>query len=89
MDFFGGIPYTNYGTSSGIVRMRTANIFMDWDRNSLRVGVEEPLISPLSPTSYATVAQPGLAWAGNLWAWAPQLRFAHQFLKSEDQHFQL
>jgi hypothetical protein len=62
---------------------------MDWERDSLHVGVEEPLISPLSPTSYATVAEPGLAWAGNLWTWAPQLRFAHQFLKSEGQHFQL
>lgn len=89
MDFFGGIPYSNFGTSSGIVRMRTASINLDWDHNLLQVGVAAPLISPLSPTSYATVAEPGMAWAGNLWTWAPQLRVAHQFANSNARRFQL
>ena len=89
MDFFGGIPLSNFGTSSGIVRMRTASINFDWDRNLVQVGVAAPLISPLSPTSYATVAEPGMAWAGNLWTWAPQLRIAHQFVSSSEQRFQL
>lgn len=39
----------------------------------------EPLISPLSPTSYASVAEPAMSWAGNLWTWAPQLRYQHRF----------
>jgi chaperonin cofactor prefoldin len=89
LDFFGGIPLSNFGTSSGIVRMRTASINFDWNRNLVQVGVAAPLISPLSPTSYATVAEPGMAWAGNLWTWAPQLRVAHQFVSSSDRRFQL
>jgi hypothetical protein len=89
LDFFGGIPLSDFGTSAGIVRMRTASINFDWDRNLVQVGLAAPLISPLSPTSYATVAEPGMAWAGNLWTWAPQLRVAHQFVSSSEQRFQV
>jgi hypothetical protein len=89
LDFFGGIPLGNFGTSAGIVRMRTASINFDWDRNLVQMGLAAPLISPLSPTSYATVAEPGMAWAGNLWTWAPQLRVAHQFMSSREQRFQM
>jgi chaperonin cofactor prefoldin len=88
MDFFGGIPLSNFGTSAGIVRMRTASVNFDWDRTLAQVGLAAPLISPLSPTSYATVAEPGMAWAGNLWTWAPQLRIAHQFLSSNEKRLQ-
>jgi hypothetical protein len=89
VDFFGGIPYSNFGTASGLVRLRTASINFDWTRDSLQVGMEAPLISPLSPTSYATVAEPGMAWAGNLWTWAPQIRYAHQFSSPNSGHFKL
>jgi hypothetical protein len=78
LDFFGGLAYASYGTSAGLVRMRTASVNFDWDNDSIQAGMVVPLISPLSPTSYATVAVPGLAGAGNLWAWSPQLRYAHQ-----------
>lgn len=84
-DFFGGIPYSNYGTAAGIVRMRTASINLDWQRDSIQFGMVAPLISPLSPTSYATVAEPGMSWAGNLWTWAPQLRIAHRFPLSDEK----
>jgi uncharacterized coiled-coil protein SlyX len=89
-DFYGGLPYSNYVTAAGIVRMRTASVHMDWERNSLEGGMEAPLISPLSPTTYAMVAEPGMAWAGNLWTWAGQLRYAHQFVgANEHQHLQI
>ena len=88
-DFYGGIPYSNYGTVAGLVRMRTAGIHLNWERDSLEGGMEKPLISPLSPTSYATVAEPGMAWAGNLWTWAPQLRYAHQFIGASEDHVQV
>lgn len=78
LDFFGGLAYTSYGTSAGTVRMRTASVNLDWDNDSVQAGMVAPLISPLSPTSYATVAIPALAGAGNLWAWSPQLKYAHQ-----------
>jgi hypothetical protein len=47
---------------------------LDWDKTTVQVGYTGPLISPLSPTSYATVAQPAFSGAGNLWVWSPQIR---------------
>jgi hypothetical protein len=79
LDFFSSVSYTSYGTSAGVVRMRTAAINFDWDNNSVQVGMVTPLIAPLSPDSFATVAEPSLAGAGNLWTWAPQLRYTHRF----------
>jgi hypothetical protein len=89
LDFFGGIAYSNFGTSSGIVRLRTASINLDWDHDSVQAGMVAPLISPLSPSSYATVAEPGMAWAGNLWTWAPQLKVSHRFLLQDERQIQL
>ncbi len=86
MDFYGGIPYSNYGTDGGIVRMRTAAARLIWDRDILEVGMVEPLISPLTPASYANVAEPSLAWAGNLWTWSPQLSYTHRFGPATSPH---
>jgi uncharacterized coiled-coil protein SlyX len=88
IDFFSGDSYTSYGTSAGVVRMRTASVDFDWTNDSIEVGIVPPLISPLSPTSYATVAEPSLAGAGNLWTWAPQLRYAHRFPLENGNHLQ-
>lgn len=88
-DFFDGLAYTTYNTSAGMARIRTARIDLDWQNDSLEVGLATPLISPLSPTSYATVAEPSLAGAGNLWTWAPQLRYAHRFAVNRDDRLQL
>jgi len=71
-----------------VVRMRTASVGFDWANDSLQAGLAEPLISPLSPSSYATVAEPSLAGAGNLWTWAPQLRYTHRFAPHDGNHLQ-
>jgi hypothetical protein len=89
LDFFAGLAYTSYGTSAGTVRMRTASINIDWTNDSIQAGFVLPLISPLSPTSYAMVAEPALAGAGNLWTWAPQLRYAHRFPLESGRQVQL
>jgi hypothetical protein len=89
LDFFGGLAYSSYATSAGTVRMRTASVDLDWDHDSIQAGMVAPLISPLSPTSYAMVAEPGLAGAGNLWTWAPQLRYAHQVPLQSGRRLQL
>jgi len=77
VDFFGGASTNSLGYTSlaGYVRMRDTQLGLDWDKSTLQVGYTGPLISPLSPTSYATVAQPALSASGNLWTWSPQLRF--------------
>lgn len=89
LDFFGGLAYASYGTSAGLVRLRTASINLDWSNDSIQAGMVAPLISPLSPSSYATVAVPALAGAGNLWAWSPQLRYMHQIPLQSGRRLQL
>ncbi len=75
-DFFGGATTNSFGYTelAGYVRMRDTTLNLDWSKTTLEVGYTSPLISPLSPTSYATVAQPALAASGNLWTWTPQIR---------------
>ncbi|MGA2348844.1 MAG: hypothetical protein ABSF70_00310 [Terracidiphilus sp.] len=77
LDFFGAATSSYLSAPAGLVRMRTAGITWEWPNDLLRAGYDGPLISPLSPESLADVAQPSLAWSGNLWVWAPQLRWQH------------
>ncbi|MGD0832606.1 MAG: hypothetical protein ABR907_16860, partial [Terracidiphilus sp.] len=85
LDFFGGVTSSYISAPAGLVRMRTAGITWEWSKDLLRASYDGPLISPLSPDSLADVAQPSLAWSGNLWVWAPQLRWAHRFMVTEDR----
>ena len=73
VDFFGGVPYTDYTTSTGTLRLRTAHARLDWTNHSLIAGLDAPLVSPIEPTSYVGLGEPPFAWSGNLWVWAPQL----------------
>ncbi|MCU1308960.1 MAG: hypothetical protein JWO20_85 [Candidatus Angelobacter sp.] len=84
IDFAGGSPTTDYGITAGLLRLRTANIHLSWEKTMLNIGQDTPFISPLSPTSYASVAEPAFAWAGNLWVWTPQIMIEHRFSTSDD-----
>ncbi len=83
MDFFGGFPAYQYGVTAGLVRLRIARASLDWSGTRLVIGQDAPFFSPLSPTSYASVGEPALAWAGNLWVWTPQIRVEHRWSLSE------
>ena len=85
-DFAGGFPNTWNGVNSGIFRLRTASMRMDWENTSVVVGQDSAFFSPLSPTSFASLAVPALNYAGNLWAWTPQVRVEHRFKISGDQN---
>ena len=78
-DFAGGFPDTNNGVNFGIVRMQTASLRLDWKNTSVIAGQDSLFISPLSPTSFASLATPAFGFAGNLWGWTPQLRAEHRF----------
>lgn len=86
-DFYGGLQYSNYGSSGGLVRLHTGYVRLRWKNDLAEVGFVEPLVSPLSPTSYAAVAEPAMAGAGNLWTWAPQLRYQHMFIGPRQGNF--
>ena len=83
-DFGGGFPSVYNGVDSGLVRLRTAAVRLDWQNTSVIGGQDQLFISPLSPTSFASVIVPPLSYAGNLWAWTPQLRVEHRFALSDD-----
>ncbi|MGA8623041.1 MAG: hypothetical protein WB660_31515 [Candidatus Sulfotelmatobacter sp.] len=78
-DFAGGFPSTPNGVNFGIARMQTASVRLDWQHTSVIAGQDSLFISPLSPTSFASLATPTFAYAGNLWGWTPQLRVEHRF----------
>jgi len=88
-DFAGGFPQSPNGVSFGIMRLRTGTVRFDWQNTSVVAGQDTLFFSPLSPTSYATLAVPALAYAGNLWSWTPQVRVEHNFTLSESSRLSL
>jgi hypothetical protein len=83
LDFAGGFPDAPNGAWMGLVRMRTAIVRLDWTNTSIVAGQDRLFFAPLAPTSLATLAAPALAYAGNLWAWTPQVRLEHRVILSD------
>jgi len=85
LDFGAGFQESNNGVNHGLVRLRTATMHVDWKNTSIVAGQDSLFISPESPTSFASLAIPAFAYAGNLWGWTPQLRVEHRVALSESQ----
>jgi hypothetical protein len=84
LDLAGGFPAVPNGINSGLVRLKTATMRMDWTNTSVVVGQDGIFFSPNSPTSFASLAIPALTYAGNLWSWVPQIRIEHRVVLGED-----
>jgi hypothetical protein len=84
LDLAGGFPPVPNGINSGLMRLRTATMRMDWTNTSVVVGQDGIFFSPNSPTSFASLAVPALSAAGNLWSWVPQIRVEHRIALSDD-----
>jgi hypothetical protein len=82
-DFAGGFPATSNGTAMGFVRLRTGTVHFDWSKTSIIAGQDQMFFLPLSPSSLASLAAPALSYAGNLWAWTPQIRVEHRVAISD------
>ena len=87
LDFGGGFPAAPNGAWMGLVRMRTAIVRLDWNNTSTVAGQDRLFFAPLAPTSLATLAIPALSYAGNLWAWTPQVRIEHRVVLSDASSF--
>ena len=72
VDFYGTATQGGYSDVGGLLRLRTAQATLTWEHVEAFAGLDRPLISPLTPTSLTSVAEPALAWSGNLWVWLPQ-----------------
>ncbi len=88
-DFAGGFPATPNGGAMGIVRLRTGTLRFDWGNTSIIGGQDRLFFAPLAPTSLATLAIPALSYAGDLWAWIPQIRVEHRIVMSDSSSFSL
>lgn len=87
-DFGGGFPAGALdGVNTGIVRLRTASVRLDWQNTSIIAGQDNLFISPNSPTSFASLLTPSFGYSGNLWAWTPQIRLEHRMAFRADQDF--
>jgi hypothetical protein len=89
VDFAGGFTDTWNGSAMGLPRMRTAIVRLDWTNTSIVAGQDHLFFAPLAPTSLATLAIPALSYAGNLWAWTPQLRIEHRVVLSDVSSFSI
>jgi uncharacterized coiled-coil protein SlyX len=78
---FNGAPQSNVDTSSysgpyssnaALLRLRTAHAGLEWDHTVASFSLDRPIFNPNTPTSLTAVAEPALAWSGNLWTWNPQ-----------------
>ena len=72
--------YNGYYTgNSTLLRLRTIHAGLQWQRTEAYFSLDRPIFSPDSPASLVAVAQPALAWSGNLWTWNPQLGVTQDF----------
>lgn len=63
--------------STSFLRLRTAHAGLRWSRTTAAFSLDRPILSPETPTSLTAVAEPALAWSGNLWTWNPQVGITH------------
>lgn len=62
-----------YNASTTLLRLRTAHAGLQWQHAEAYFSLDRPIFSPDAPTSLTAVAEPALAWSGNLWTWNPQV----------------
>jgi hypothetical protein len=79
VDFFGGFPAIGTGENFGQVRLRLANMRLDWTKTALVIGQDWMVFAPVNPSSLACAAIPLFAAAGNPWARLPQVRLERRF----------
>ena len=54
------------GVNSGLVRLRTATMRLDWKNTDVVVGQDQLFFAPNSPTSFASLIVPALSYSGQL-----------------------
>jgi hypothetical protein len=88
VDFFASGTQSNYA-ASGILRLRTAHATLNWPKTEAFFELDSSILEPNEPSSLVAIAQPELAWAGNLWNWIPQIGVSHQFTASDSSRIKM
>lgn len=93
-DFYGSSSSTVnglgfYSSNDNLVRLKTVRAALQWENTEAAFFYDRPILSPGSPSSLTAVANPPLAWSGNLWAWNPQLGVTHNIPFADTHALQL
>jgi hypothetical protein len=88
IDFFANYQQANYA-AGGVLRMRTAHAMLTWPSTEAFIELDRSILEPNEPSSVVAVAQPEMAWAGNLWNWSPQIGVTHNFNLTDDSQFKV
>jgi hypothetical protein len=78
-----------YSANSTFLRLRTAHAGLQWTRTEAYFSLDHPIFNPDTPTSLTAIAEPALAWSGNLWTWNPQLGLKQNVPLSSSHDLQL
>jgi hypothetical protein len=78
-----------YSANSTFLRLRTAHAGLQWPRTEAYFSLDHPIFNPDTPTSLTAIAEPALAWSGNLWTWNPQLGLKQNVPLSSSHDLQL
>jgi uncharacterized coiled-coil protein SlyX len=82
--------YTGYyNQNATLLRLRTAHAGLQWENTGAYFSLDRPIFSPDTPASLTAIAQPALAWSGNLWTWNPQLAVTQDFSFAGSHDFRL
>lgn len=78
-----------YGSNEMLLRLRTARAALKWSGTEAYFSLDRPIFSPDIPASLTAIAEPPLAWSGNLWTWNPQLGVTREFAPAGPLGFSL
>jgi len=78
-----------YNSNASFLRLRTAHAGLQWEHTDAFFSLDRPIFSPNSPASLTAVAEPALAWSGNLWTWNPQVGVTHDLLFNDTNALRL
>jgi hypothetical protein len=79
----------SYSTNATFLRLRTAHAGLKWEDTEAYFLLDRPIVNPDTPTSLTAVAEPALAWSGNLWTWNPQAAVTQGIPLSASSNLQL
>jgi len=68
-----------FSAGTALIRLRAAHAGLRWENTNAYFSLDRPIFSPDAPASLTAVAEPPLAWSGNLWTWNPQLGLVRRF----------
>lgn len=78
-----------YNPDSTLLRLRTAHAGLQWRRTQAFFSLDRPIVSPEMPTSLTAIAEPALAWSGDLWTWNSQAGVTTDFGRAGSHGVQL